>query len=671
MDGFCGLVSPTLLPGMDIDHWDMLNLCIRTDDGPWIASLRPEANNPTDLFLAGVAPALAADGATPAYPRLVRNAAERPFVNSFVRFSDMMAATNGMLKDSSVRVTGTPVKGFGLSIRGPPGPFRIEIGWVGALNSLAAATTAPAPGTTTVSVSVADKARAESVEAAVAGHAQRAAAAAAAEAAAVTTAGVETALPVVAETTTLPNFRRFDQFIRRPRDLAPGPLGEVDRAWNAYAQQRALPAARAAGATAAAAAEQAQAQSRENEESGKTRVPVLGQPWKVFLSGLKSALSASAAPAHPFGPEPSTWTGSVAGAAAARENAMNGVNPLAALFSRSRDNSSDKTDAAAAAAAEATGVVGESVVTLNHNHHRSANDSARVSAVKTAEERAAEAAAAEATAAADRARAAASAPSAFMLDKLFARASGIDVADHSANAHAGATATDSAADANAPAAAAATAAGPAVVVSDSAAAAAYASLSPHAALHAAESAAMSAATAPPLPAAFAGYTPPSLDELLSPTAALAPSSPRPATVTLSPAQFASTATGAGYGVIDLLGRFEASASGSMVLDEEALLEHRRGLRAKYGIDHVVVRVDPRSALEKAAALRQLAMPPTQLGTSNAEDVLTGAAFNEKGERMMGVDETQQAIRKIYEVRLQRMKLTMHISLRTKIFHSNT
>jgi hypothetical protein len=585
MDGFCGIVSPSFDPPVDTGHWDMLNLCLRTDDGPWIASMRPESSNATDLFLAAVAPSLAADGATPAYPRLVVNPAARPFTNTFIRFGDLMASTSGMLRDSSVSVAETPLRGFGLSIRGPPGPFRIEIAWIGALNSQAAGVSvAPEPGTTTVSVPAADAATATTADAADAlllTHARRTAEA---EAAALAESrGIETRLPQVTETTTLPSFRRFGQFMRQSRFYTPGAVGTVERGWtpdaaraaaaanatNAAAHAAAHAAAAAAGLPDRTTSARATAAAAAGTRAGAGVTPILGEtPLWDFVRGVGRRLSAREAPDQNAGAADSA---AFAAAAAAAEAATEGER-LAAL-------------------ARARGVV---------------------AAAETADAAAAPASAAAAAAKAGRAE------SAFMLEELFARESG--------------TAVPTAAIPVSSAAAAAAPEGPSLV----------ASVTQTTAESAAAAAATSAAFASVHPA-FSGYRPPTLAELQSPTAALDGDAPRPATLTLSPGQFAASAASSHTGqlVLGMLGR---QTDAAMAEDEEALLEHRRELRRSFGIDHVVVRVDPRAAVAKAAALRQLTTPPPVITARNADAVFAATGFGRNGERVIGTEETAERVR---------------------------
>ncbi len=73
--GFCGLVSPPMQAGMDISRWDTYNICMRTDGGPWMVTLKPYATSSRyaregdDLYVAAVGP----DGMDDyAYPRLVK-----------------------------------------------------------------------------------------------------------------------------------------------------------------------------------------------------------------------------------------------------------------------------------------------------------------------------------------------------------------------------------------------------------------------------------------------------------------------------------------------------------------------------------------------------------------------------------------------------------------------
>lgn len=81
-----------------------------------------------ELFVAAVPPN---DDGKYTYPRTTRpsNFNFQKMRNFFLPFKDFLGTRQGQVRKDT-DMTGYPIESFGLSIRGPPGPFRIEIGWI-------------------------------------------------------------------------------------------------------------------------------------------------------------------------------------------------------------------------------------------------------------------------------------------------------------------------------------------------------------------------------------------------------------------------------------------------------------------------------------------------------------------------------------------------------------
>jgi hypothetical protein len=129
--GFVGLMSPDL-PPLDLSYWDTFNICVRTDSGPWLASTKPVPSHGADLFMAGVP---GPDGKV-INPRKTLGFLRKPMRNLFVPIDQLTVTKNGRSTNVLKTSNEVPIEGFGFSIRGPPGPFKIEIGWVAVANSL-------------------------------------------------------------------------------------------------------------------------------------------------------------------------------------------------------------------------------------------------------------------------------------------------------------------------------------------------------------------------------------------------------------------------------------------------------------------------------------------------------------------------------------------------------
>jgi hypothetical protein len=131
LQGFIGLQGPVFDPPIDPLRWDTYNMLVRTDDGPWMATVKPVTGRDNDLFQTSVPTA----GESPAYPRKVENSDQVSMRNIFVSVADFAATAGGREKIGFKASTEIPFAQFGFSLRGPPGPFRIEIGWVAMSNS--------------------------------------------------------------------------------------------------------------------------------------------------------------------------------------------------------------------------------------------------------------------------------------------------------------------------------------------------------------------------------------------------------------------------------------------------------------------------------------------------------------------------------------------------------
>lgn len=52
--GFVGLMSPTFYPPLDLSPWNTLNMCVRTDGGPWLGTVKPASLTGNELYMAGI-----------------------------------------------------------------------------------------------------------------------------------------------------------------------------------------------------------------------------------------------------------------------------------------------------------------------------------------------------------------------------------------------------------------------------------------------------------------------------------------------------------------------------------------------------------------------------------------------------------------------------------------
>lgn len=131
MHGFVGLMSPAFLPPLDLSHWDTLNICVKTDGGPWLASLKPQTMLANELWIAG----LPGPNGEVIHPRHTTGFGRKAMRNLFVPITSLtvsQAGRNAVQQDANNQV---PAQGFGFSIRGPPGPFKLEIGWIAVADS--------------------------------------------------------------------------------------------------------------------------------------------------------------------------------------------------------------------------------------------------------------------------------------------------------------------------------------------------------------------------------------------------------------------------------------------------------------------------------------------------------------------------------------------------------
>jgi len=129
VNGFCGIIGPVFQPALATDEWDAYNICVRTDGGPWTVTMRIPSTDDTEMFVAGIGPE---GGGPPKYPREV-NMGDKRMRNLFLPFSEFTGSSAGRMKETKYNHA-TGISSFGISIRGPPGPFRIELAWIALKN---------------------------------------------------------------------------------------------------------------------------------------------------------------------------------------------------------------------------------------------------------------------------------------------------------------------------------------------------------------------------------------------------------------------------------------------------------------------------------------------------------------------------------------------------------